>query len=146
MDFSEDDYDKIIAMYSHENEKIVFDKEIMCMGGVENWLNSLLISHQQSVGGEIAQGLQSLSLPETNILTLIEHSILQVGLLGLQCLWTRDAEIAIVTARRDKTIMKKTNQWFLDLLNGLIEMTVKDLSQYQRAKYEALITIHVHQR
>lgn len=70
----------------------------------------------------------------------------QVGLLALQVLWTRDAEAAMLAFKRDKTIMRKTNQWFLDLLNGLIEVTVKDLDNYARAKYEALITIHVHQR
>lgn len=66
--------------------------------------------------------------------------------MSLQVLWTRDSEIALVTSKRDKHIMRKTNQWFLDLLNSLIEVTVKDLNKYARAKYEALITIHVHQR
>ena len=42
--------------------------------------------------------------------------------------------------------MRRTNQWFLDLLIRLIEVTVKDLTSYMRLKYEALITIHVHQR
>lgn len=69
-----------------------------------------------------------------------------MGLLGLQVLWTRDSEIAVTTFKRDKNIMKRTNQWFLDLLNSLIEVTVKDLTKYTRLKYEALITIHVHQR
>lgn len=64
----------------------------------------------------------------------------------MQVLWTRNSEIALNTVRRDRTIMKRTNQWFLELLNSLIEVTVKDLSKYARAKYEALITIHVHQR
>lgn len=69
-----------------------------------------------------------------------------MGLLALQVLWTRDAEVALKTAKRDRGVMKRTNEWFLDLLNSLIEVTVKDLSKYARAKYEALITIHVHQR
>jgi dynein heavy chain len=64
----------------------------------------------------------------------------------MQVLWTTQSEIAIKSSTKDRTIMKKTNQWFLDLLNKLIEVTVKDLTKYERQKYEALITIHVHQR
>ncbi|KAL6445584.1 hypothetical protein ACFW04_000844 [Cataglyphis niger] len=144
--FSEKEYEKIIAIYSRENEEIILEKEVVCTGGVENWLNTLLAVHLQSVGAVISLGLQSFYLPEFDILSLIENSVLQVGLLALQVLWTRDSEIAVTTFKRDKSIMKRTNQWFLDLLNSLIEVTVKDLTKYSRAKYECLITIHVHQR
>ncbi|XP_018400014.1 PREDICTED: dynein heavy chain 8, axonemal [Cyphomyrmex costatus] len=132
--FSEKEYDKIVAMYSREGEQITLEKEVGCTGGVENWLNVLLTVHQQSVGAVISLGLQSLRTPEFDILLLIENSVLQVGLLALQVLWTRDSEIAITTAKRDRTIMKRTNQWFLDLLNSLIEVTVKDLTKYARIK------------
>ncbi|KAG5316447.1 DYH8 protein, partial [Acromyrmex insinuator] len=144
--FSEKEYDKIIAMSSREDEQIILEKEVGCTGGVENWLNVLLTVHQQSVGAVISLGLQSLRTPEFDILLLIENSVLQAGLLALQVLWTQDSEIAITAAKRDRTIMKRTNQWFLDLLNNLIEITVKDLTKYARIKYECLITIHVHQR
>ncbi|OXU30794.1 hypothetical protein TSAR_013179 [Trichomalopsis sarcophagae] len=146
LDFSEKDYDSIVAMYSREKEKITLEKPVHCTGGVENWLNSLLKMHRQSVGAVIAQGLQMLTEPDTDLLTIIDNSVLQVGLLVIQVVWTRQAEIALESAKKDRTIMKKTNQWFLDLLNRLIEVTVKDLTSYVRLKYEALITIHVHQR
>ncbi|XP_018342058.1 PREDICTED: dynein heavy chain 8, axonemal [Trachymyrmex septentrionalis] len=132
--FSEKEYDKILTMYSRENEQIALEKEVGCTGGVENWLNVLLTVHQQSVGAVISLGLQSFSAPEFDILLLIENSVLQVGLLALQVLWTRDSEIAITTSKRDRTIMKRTNQWFLNLLNSLIEITIKDLTKYARIK------------
>lgn len=78
LDFSQKDYNKIVAMYSRENENIVLEKEVSCVGGVEYWLNNLLIVHQQSVGGVISQGLQILAQGEMNLLELIDNSVLQV--------------------------------------------------------------------
>ncbi|KAI8431134.1 hypothetical protein MSG28_001183, partial [Choristoneura fumiferana] len=123
--FHDIEYNKMIAIVSSEGEEIKLERPVRAEGSVETWLTSLLQSAQSSL-----------------------HSIIRtsVGLLGIQIIWTRDAELALMQARQDKKIMMETNNKFLELLNTLIDQTTRDLLKIERIKFETLITIHVHQR
>lgn len=80
LEFHEKEYERIVAMYSRENEKVVLEKDVVCTGGVENWLNTLLIVHQFSVGSVISQGLMTLANEDFDLIVLIDTTILQVNL------------------------------------------------------------------
>ncbi|XP_036448538.1 LOW QUALITY PROTEIN: dynein heavy chain 5, axonemal [Colossoma macropomum] len=144
--FHEKNYDQILSFQSQEGETVDLTEPINAQGNVETWLGLLLDGVRKTIHGIIRKAYMAVSDPGLKIIEFQSVFPAQVGLLGIQLIWTRDAEESLSLSKTDKKIMQTTNQKFLDILNELIDMTTHDLSKMERTKYETLITIHVHQK
>ncbi|XP_055923365.1 dynein axonemal heavy chain 5 isoform X2 [Eupeodes corollae] len=144
--FHDIEYNKMMAIMSCEGESIQLDRAIRAEGSVETWLTQLLVTAQQSLHSIIRTAYASINDPNFALVAFLEKVPAQVGLLGIQMIWTRDAEMALMQARHERKVMSETNNKFLELLNTLIDQTTRNLTKIERTNFETLITIHVHQR
>uniref|UniRef100_A0A8C3PI70 Uncharacterized protein n=2 Tax=Charadriiformes TaxID=8906 RepID=A0A8C3PI70_9CHAR len=144
--FHEKNYDQILLFESQEGEQVNIIEPVLAQGNVEFWLGQLLNGIRKTIHTIIREASMAISDSGFKLYDFQAMFPAQIGLLGIQMIWTRDAENALNSAKTDKKVMHTTNQKFLELLNDLIDMTTHNLTRMERTKYETLITIHVHQK
>ena len=140
------EYNKILTIGSSEGEVVKLEHPVKAEGSVEIWLNSLLKASQEAVHSIIRKASHHVNDSYFDLLNFTCKFQAQIGILGLQILWTKDSEMALINAKSDRKIMLETNGKFLEILNTLIGQTTKNLDRIERRKYETLITVHMHQR
>uniref|UniRef100_A0A8B9DK17 Dynein axonemal heavy chain 5 n=1 Tax=Anser cygnoides TaxID=8845 RepID=A0A8B9DK17_ANSCY len=144
--FNEKNYDQILLFESQEGEQVNIIEPVIAQGNVEFWLGQLLNGIRKTIHTIIREASVAISDSGFKLYDFQAMFPAQIGLLGIQMIWTRDAENALNSTKTDKKVMHTTNQKFLELLNDLIDMTTHNLTRMERTKYETLITIHVHQK
>ncbi|XP_067868157.1 dynein axonemal heavy chain 5 isoform X2 [Heterodontus francisci] len=144
--FNETNYDQILHFESQEGEKVDLIESVTAQGNVEVWLGQLLNGVRKTIHSIIRQASIAITDKEIKLYEFQTMFPAQIGLLGIQMIWTKNSEEALNNAKFDKKIMQTTNQTFVDMLNDLIDMTTRELTKMERTKYETLITIHVHQK
>uniref|UniRef100_A0A8D2M4Z3 Dynein, axonemal, heavy chain 5 n=1 Tax=Zonotrichia albicollis TaxID=44394 RepID=A0A8D2M4Z3_ZONAL len=144
--FNEKNYDQILLFESQEGEQVNIIEPVLAQGNVEFWLGQLLNGIRKTIHTIIRQASMAINDSEFKMYDFQAMFPAQIGLLGIQIIWTRDAEKALNSTKTDKKVMHTTNQKFLELLNDLIDMATHNLTRMERTKYETLITIHVHQK
>uniref|UniRef100_A0A8C3UWT4 Dynein axonemal heavy chain 5 n=1 Tax=Catharus ustulatus TaxID=91951 RepID=A0A8C3UWT4_CATUS len=144
--FHEKNYDQILLFESQEGERVNIIEPVLAQGNVEFWLGQLLNGIRKTIHTIIRQASMAINDSEFKMYDFQAMFPAQIGLLGIQIIWTRDAEKALNSTKTDKKVMHTTNQKFLEILNDLIDMTTHNLTRMERTKYETLITIHVHQK
>ncbi|GAA47151.1 dynein heavy chain 5 axonemal [Clonorchis sinensis] len=136
----------ILKVYSAEGQELELATPVYCQGPVEAWLSNLLTETQDSLHRKVRAGYIATFDGEFRLLEFLDYYPAQVGILGLQFIWTRESTIALDDIRYDPKSTQHTNKQFHQMLLQLIERTTENLTATERVKYETFITIHLHQK
>lgn len=72
---------------------------------MEVWLGQLLAGVRQTLHAIIRQAYLAISNPGLKLLEFQSAFPAQVGLLGIQMIWTRDAEDTLIHSKSDKKVL-----------------------------------------
>lgn len=146
VEFDDKRGDTVVNMASSNGEKIAVINPVRCIGLVEIWIGKLLESVLDTVRSIMGTLGQQIADPKFDYQSQLQSLCGQAQLICIQLVWTKKAEYALNMSKNDRKIMARMNLEFQEMLNFLVDQTVKDLTKLERISAETLVTIHVHQR
>ncbi|GAB0182986.1 dynein axonemal heavy chain 5 [Grus japonensis] len=102
--FHEKNYDQILLFESQEGEQVNIIEPVLAQGNVEFWLGQLLNGIRKTIHTIIRQASMAISDSGFKLYDFQAMFPAQIGLLGIQMIWTRDAENALKTTKTDKKV------------------------------------------
>ncbi|KAL0234370.1 hypothetical protein PCE1_001406 [Barthelona sp. PCE] len=150
--FSRKRKNEIIGMISKGGEKVPLVKKVVCSGPIEGWLNQLVNAMQltvKAIARMCSYELQDVLKGEAqfNLREFVARYPGQIGLVGVQMLWTATVEESLRNSRVDKNAVQAAVKHSNTILREMIEMTTEEYEfKRDRRKIETLVTIQVHQR
>lgn len=146
VEFDKQKKDTIMAMMSSNGEKIPLETPVRCVGLVEIWIGRLLesvLDTMKKILGTLGLSISDEKFDYKNHLSM---QCAQAQMICIQLIWTKNVEYALNYVQLDRRIMTRKNLETQDMLDYLVDQTVKDLTKLERICSETLVTIHVHQR
>lgn len=150
---NESNQDMILKMSSREGETVDFKKHVnitedpkinVWLTKVDNEMRMTLATFLEEVMTDITRVEEEKENLNEGLLKIIEKNPAQVVLLGLQTLWSKKVEDALIAGGGDK--LNEVEQYIMNLLTVLASNVVADLKKDLRQKFEQAITDFVHQR
>nr|Q39575.1 RecName: Full=Dynein gamma chain, flagellar outer arm [Chlamydomonas reinhardtii]7KZM_C Chain C, Dynein gamma chain, flagellar outer arm [Chlamydomonas reinhardtii]7KZN_C Chain C, Dynein gamma chain, flagellar outer arm [Chlamydomonas reinhardtii]7KZO_C Chain C, Dynein gamma chain, flagellar outer arm [Chlamydomonas reinhardtii]8GLV_AD Chain AD, Dynein gamma chain, flagellar outer arm [Chlamydomonas reinhardtii]8GLV_AX Chain AX, Dynein gamma chain, flagellar outer arm [Chlamydomonas reinhar len=143
--FDRIDKTRMTEMFSQQNEKVEFERPVDAKGNIEVWLQRLVDGMEDTVKQIIKRAVRNVA--EMPLEDFVFGHPAQVSLLGIQFQWTAETQMALSSAKVDKTIMNKNMKKVDALLRDMVNITVRlDLTKNQRTNLETCITVHMHQK
>jgi len=138
--------DTIISMMSSNGEKIQLSSHVRCTGLVENWIGKLLESVLETMKKILGDLGMKIGDAKFEYKTQLSSLCAQAQMICIQLIWTKDVEYALNNCMLNRRVMAIKYSETQEMLNYLVDQTVKDLTKLERICSETLVTIHVHQR
>ena len=134
-----------VRMIAKDGECVDFSDLCVCDGKVENWLNRLMKTMQDSLRSQLKESM--LTYEGTPRDKWIFHYPAQVSLAGTQIWWTSDVNDAFERlAEGYENGIKDYYKRQIGQLNSLIALLLGTLTKGERQKVMTICTIDVHSR
>lgn len=112
-------------------------------GNVEIWLGKLLEVVRNTMHTYIRNAYHAISDQQNFKLIDFENVVIsQCGLLGIQMIWTRDAELALTNSKADKKVRHRGSCWMFYSFDAIIKKPVP--RRIKRIGYFLTLNISLH--
>ncbi len=126
----------IVGIVTTGGETVLFGSQIMITGQLEDWLTKTLHEMQESLKSALANAMDESA--STHISEYASQVHMQVGVVALQAIWTREVQDAILKSKVDKTAIGLASKKVAATYQSLVRLRQLRQTSWSGSQMKAL--------